>query len=110
LRCILFLPCANFSEEHTASIIRAEVSSAGKKMVYTETGNGSGHSRPWDEEGRWGTSFFGLLLLTRTQIYTYENILFTYLSQTITVKWLSLLLHMWEVSGSNLGPETGYPD
>jgi hypothetical protein len=24
------------------------------------------------------------------------------------VKWLTLLLHIQEVSGSNLGPETGY--
>jgi hypothetical protein len=24
--------------------------------------------------------------------------------------WLTLLLRIWEVSGSNLGPETGYTD
>jgi hypothetical protein len=26
------------------------------------------------------------------------------------VKWLTFLLHIWEVLGSNLGPETSYPD
>jgi hypothetical protein len=26
------------------------------------------------------------------------------------IKLLALLLHIWEVSGSDLGPETGYPD
>jgi hypothetical protein len=26
------------------------------------------------------------------------------------VKWLTLLLHIWEVLDQNLGPETGYPD
>jgi hypothetical protein len=26
------------------------------------------------------------------------------------VKWLAFLLHIWEISGSNLGPETRYPD
>jgi hypothetical protein len=25
-------------------------------------------------------------------------------------EWLALLLRIWEVPGSNLGPETGYPD
>jgi hypothetical protein len=28
----------------------------------------------------------------------------------VAVQWLTLLLRMREVSGSNLGPETGYPD
>jgi hypothetical protein len=27
-----------------------------------------------------------------------------------TVEWLALLLRIWEVWGSNLGPETGYPN
>jgi hypothetical protein len=26
------------------------------------------------------------------------------------VEWLTLLFHIREVQGSNLGPETGYPD
>jgi hypothetical protein len=26
------------------------------------------------------------------------------------VRWLTLLLHIWEVPGSCLGSETGYPD
>jgi hypothetical protein len=26
------------------------------------------------------------------------------------VEWLTLLLHNWEVLGSNLDPKTGYPD
>jgi hypothetical protein len=25
-------------------------------------------------------------------------------------KWVTLLFHIWEVSGSNLGPETGFPE
>jgi hypothetical protein len=28
----------------------------------------------------------------------------------VMAKWLALLLHIWEVSGSNLGLETDYPD
>jgi hypothetical protein len=28
----------------------------------------------------------------------------------VMVKWLTLLLRIWEVPGSSLGPETGYPD
>jgi hypothetical protein len=28
----------------------------------------------------------------------------------IVVEWLTLLLHIWEVLGLNLGLETGYPD
>jgi hypothetical protein len=28
----------------------------------------------------------------------------------VVVEWLTLLLRIWEVLGSNLGPETGYPD
>jgi hypothetical protein len=28
----------------------------------------------------------------------------------IVVEWLVLLLCIWEVPGSNLGPEIGYPD
>jgi hypothetical protein len=28
----------------------------------------------------------------------------------VMVEWLALLLHFREVTGSNLGPETGYPD
>jgi hypothetical protein len=26
------------------------------------------------------------------------------------IEWLTLLLHIWEILSSNLGPETGYPD
>jgi hypothetical protein len=29
---------------------------------------------------------------------------------TAVVKWLTLLLRIREVPGSNLGPEAGYPD
>jgi hypothetical protein len=28
----------------------------------------------------------------------------------IVVEWLTLLLPIWKFPGSNLGPETGYPD
>jgi hypothetical protein len=28
----------------------------------------------------------------------------------VVVEWLALLLSIWEVPGSNLGLETGYPD
>jgi hypothetical protein len=31
-------------------------------------------------------------------------------SPGIVVKWIKLLLHIQEVLGSNLGPETGYLD
>jgi hypothetical protein len=27
-----------------------------------------------------------------------------------SAEWLAVLLHVWEVLGSNLGPETGYPE
>jgi hypothetical protein len=27
----------------------------------------------------------------------------------VVVEWLTLLIHIWEVLGSNLSPETGYP-
>jgi hypothetical protein len=27
----------------------------------------------------------------------------------VVFMWLTLLIHIWEVPGSNLGPETGYP-
>jgi hypothetical protein len=30
--------------------------------------------------------------------------------QNVAVLWLALLLHIRAVPGSNLGPETGYPD
>jgi hypothetical protein len=36
--------------------------------------------------------------------YKYSKLL------NVVVEWLSLLLLIREVSGSNLGPETGYPD
>jgi hypothetical protein len=37
--------------------------------------------------------------------------MFTYMNlQNITVEWLALLLCIREVPGSNLGPETGYPE
>jgi hypothetical protein len=32
------------------------------------------------------------------------------LSSNVMVEWLTLQLHILEVPGSNLGPETGYPD
>jgi hypothetical protein len=32
------------------------------------------------------------------------------LSSNVMVEWLTLHLHILEVPGSNLGPETGYPD
>jgi hypothetical protein len=38
---VIFWLCTNISEEHTASIIRAEVRSVGKWIVYIEIGNGS---------------------------------------------------------------------
>jgi hypothetical protein len=50
---VVFLLCASVSQEHTVSIIRAEVRSVGKYMVYVRTGDGSDQSEPWDEEGRW---------------------------------------------------------
>jgi hypothetical protein len=28
----------------------------------------------------------------------------------VRAEWLALLLCIWEIPGSNLGPETGYPD
>jgi hypothetical protein len=31
-------------------------------------------------------------------------------SSNVMVEWLTPLLHVWEVLGSNLGPETDYPD
>jgi hypothetical protein len=31
-------------------------------------------------------------------------------SLNVVVEWLTLLLHIREVPGSNLSPETGYPD
>jgi hypothetical protein len=34
----------------------------------------------------------------------------THLNTDIMAEWLALLLHIQEVSGSNLGPETSYPD
>jgi hypothetical protein len=30
--------------------------------------------------------------------------------QNVTAQWLAFLLRNREVSGSNFGPETGYPD
>jgi hypothetical protein len=33
-----------------------------------------------------------------------------YSIKVITAKWLPLLLHKWEVLGSNLGLETDYPE
>jgi hypothetical protein len=33
-----------------------------------------------------------------------------YLVLNIVAEWLTLLLHMWEFSGSNLGPGTGYSE
>jgi hypothetical protein len=38
-----------------------------------------------------------------------ENVSHIHISNVV-VKWLILLLHILEVSGSNIGPETGYPD
>jgi hypothetical protein len=31
-------------------------------------------------------------------------------SPNVVVEWLTLLLRIREISGSNLGPKTGYPD
>jgi hypothetical protein len=31
-------------------------------------------------------------------------------SPNVVVEWLTLLLRIRKLSGSNLGPETGYPD
>jgi hypothetical protein len=38
--------------------------------------------------------------------YMQENVLYTLLVHGIVVKWLVLLLYMWEVPGSNLDPDT----
>jgi hypothetical protein len=32
------------------------------------------------------------------------------MKRSTVVEWLTLLLHTWEVPGSNLSLETGYPD
>jgi hypothetical protein len=32
------------------------------------------------------------------------------MSPKVVIEWLKLLLHIQEVPGSNLGPETGYPE
>jgi hypothetical protein len=34
----------------------------------------------------------------------------TLMITNVAVEWLALLLHIQEVLGSNLSPETGYPD
>jgi hypothetical protein len=38
-----------------------------------------------------------------------QNSLIFTVVPSVAVEWLALLLCIWEVPGSNLGPETGYP-
>jgi hypothetical protein len=42
--------------------------------------------------------------------YDFEATSIAIMFTKITVEWLALLFHIWEVTGSDLVPETGYPD
>jgi hypothetical protein len=45
----------------------------------------------------------------RTHVHTHTHI-HTPRKPNVTTEWLTPLLHIREDLGSNIGPETGYPD
>jgi hypothetical protein len=59
-------------------------------------------------------AIFGVIFITFIFIIIFITFVFIFMILTITpnvmVEWLTFLLRIREVLGSNLGPETGYPE
>jgi hypothetical protein len=53
--------------------------------------------------------FFYPVFLTAVTL-TWNMILLVHVQFANTEHWLTMLLHIWEVPDSNLGPKTGHPD
>jgi len=45
-----------------------------------------------------------------TKILKSSDYKFSTFTPNVVIEWLTILLRIREVPGSNLGPETGYPD